>query len=406
MAGDTELAVKGGRPVRDVEARPWPVWPVWDECELDALRNVLQSGTWGSAAASTHVPAFAEEFAAYQEARYGVCTTNGTAALEVVLRAIGLRMGDEVIVPPYTFVATATAVIMANGVPVFADIDAETYNLDPRAVEAAIGPRTRGIIAVHIAGCPADLDALGEVARRNDLFLVEDCAQAHGAEWKGRKVGAIGDIGTFSFQSSKNLTAGEGGVMVTDREDLRNRCWSIVNVGRVPHGAFYEHHTLASNYRMTEFQAALLRVGLTRLDEQTRRREENARFLSGELARIPGIRPMKRDERVTMHGNHIYMFRFDGEHFGGMERSAFIEAFSAEGIACYEGYVPLYQNPLFRNADNFPGREVDYSGVHCPVAERVCATEAVWLEQRLLLGGREDMRDIVEAVAKIHRATN
>ena len=404
MPHDTELAVKGGQPVRDARRKPWPVWPVWDERDVQALTDVLQSGTWGSATPSTHVPAFEEEFAAYHDARYGICNTNGTASLEVALRAIGLQMGDEVIVPPYTFVATATAVIMANGVPVFADIDPDTYNLDPGAAEAAISPRTKGIIAVHIAGCPADMDALAELARKNDLFLLEDCAQAHAAEWKGRKVGTIGDMGTFSFQSSKNLTAGEGGIIVTDDEELRDRCWSVVNVGRLPHGRFYEHHVLASNYRMTEFQAALLRVQLTRLGEQTTRRRESAQFLNSELARIPGILPMKVDERVTVHANHIYIFRFNGEHFGGMDRSDFIEALASEGVPCFAGYVPLYQNPLFRNEDCFPGRKVDYTKVHCPVAERVCATESVWLEQNLLLGTSEDMRDIVDAVSKIQRA--
>lgn len=404
-AGKAKLAVAGGTPVRDVKQNPWPAWPVWDEQEEQALLRVLRSGTWGSVTPCTEAPAFAEEFARFHEARYGVCNTNGTASLEIALRAAGVRLGDEVIVPPYTFIATATAVIMAGGVPVFADIEPDTYNLDPKAAEAAITPRTRGIIAVHLAGCPADLEAFTDLARKHDLFLIEDCAQAHAAEWKGRKVGAIGDMGCFSFQASKNINAGEGGMVTTDRDDLYARAWSIVNVGRVPEGEFYEHHLLGSNYRMTEFQAALLRVQLTRLPEQARRRWENGRYLNQELARIPGIRPMRIDDRVTMHAFHLYMFRFDGAQFGRMTRGEFISALSAEGVPCSAGYVPLYRNPVFHNASNFPGREVDYARTRCPVAERICADEAVWLTQNLLLGSREDMDDIAEAVAKIRQAT-
>jgi dTDP-4-amino-4,6-dideoxygalactose transaminase len=400
-AGKPELALNGGTPVRDTAKRPWPKWPVWDEQDLNALREVLESGTWGCAGKATHVPAFAEEFARFQDARFGVTNTNGTVALEIALRALGLQLGDEVIVPPYTFVATATAVILAGGVPVFADIDPGNYNLDPAAAEAAITSRTRGIIAVHIAGCPADLDALSELARKRGLFLLEDCAQAHAAEWRGRKVGAIGDAGTFSFQSSKNLCAGEGGIVVTNDEGLYQRCWSITNVGRVPQGAFYEHPILGANFRMTEFQASLLRSQMARLPEQTARRWQNAQYLNAELAKVRGIRPMALDPRVTMHAYHLYVFRFDGAQFGGMSRAEFLRALSAEGIPCSAGYVPLYGNSLFRNPDNFPGRQVDYSRVHCPVAERVCADEAIWLTQNLLLGTREDMDDIVEAVAKV-----
>jgi len=401
-----ELAVEGGKPVRDTRAKPWPAWPVWDEQEEQALLRVLRSGTWGSATPCTEVPAFGQEFAQFHDARYAVCNTNGTASLEIALRAAGLRLGDEVIVPPYTFIASASAVITAGGIAVFADIDPDTYNLDPKAAEAAITPRTRGIVAVHIAGCPADMDALSELARNRSLFLVEDCAQAHAAEWKGRKVGAIGDLGAFSFQSTKNINAGEGGIALTDDAELYARSWSVANAGRRPEGAFYEHHLLGSNYRMTEFQAAILRVQLTRLPEQARRRWDNAQFLNQELARIPGIRPMGLDPRVTMHAYHIYIFRFDQARFGAMRRSEFINALSAEGVPCWAGYVPLYRNPAFLDPDNFPGRTVDYAKARCPVAERVCADEAVWLAQSLLLGTREDVHDIVEAVAKVQRAAS
>lgn len=294
---------------------------------------------------------------------------------------------------------------MTNGVPIFADIDPDTYNLDPKAAEAAITPRTKAIIAVHIGGCPADMDAFPELARKHNLVLIEDCAQAHAAAWRGRKVGAIGDMGCFSFQSSKNINAGEGGIILTNSKEYHERCWSIINVGRIPDGAWYEHHVLGSNYRLTEFQGALLRVQLTRLEEQAARRWENAKFLNEELAKIPGIRPLQVDDRVTMHAYHLYIFRYDSAAFGGMSREQFTAALNAEGIPCSVGYVPLYRTDLFRTQGTVAGAKVDYTKVYCPVAERACADEAIWLFQSMLLGSREDMQDIVDAVAKIQAAT-
>jgi len=350
------------------------------------------------------VHAFEEEFARFQDAQYGICNVNGTASLEIALRAAGIAAGDEVIVPPYTFIATASSVLMVNAVPIFADIEPDTYNLDPKAAEAAITPRTRAIIVVHVGGCPVDLDAFTELARKHNLTLIEDCAHAHAASWRGRKVGAIGDMGTFSFQSSKNINAGEGGIILTNDKQLHERCWSIVNVGRIPDGAWYEHHVLGSNYRLTEFQGALLRAQLTRLPEQAARRMENARFLNAELGRIPGIRPMRLDERVTGHGYHLYLFRYNAAEFGGMPREEFIRTLSAEGIPCSPGYVPLYRTDLFRTQGTVAGAQVDYTKVVCPVAERACTEEAVWFTQNMLLGTREEMQEIVDAIAKIQAA--
>lgn len=397
------LAIHGGTPVRDTTVRPWPAWPVWDSREEEALLRVLHSGKWGSHT-GTEVHAFEEEFARFQDARYGICNVNGTASLEIALRAAGIAAGDEVIMPPYTFIATATSVLMVNAVPIFADIEPDTYNLDPKAAEAAITPRTRAIIVVHVGGCPVDLDAFTELARKHNLTLIEDSAHAHAASWRGRKVGAIGDLGTFSFQSSKNINAGEGGIIVTDNKQLQERCWSIVNVGRVPDGAWYEHHVLGSNYRLTEFQGALLRAQLTRLPEQAERRTENARFLNAELEKIPGVRPMRLDERVTGHGYHLFLFRYNAADFGGMSREEFLRALSAEGIPCSPGYVPLYRTDLFRTQGTVAGAEVDYTKVACPVAERACAEEAVWFTQNMLLGTREDMQEIIDAIAKIQGA--
>jgi dTDP-4-amino-4,6-dideoxygalactose transaminase len=398
------LAINGGEPVRH---RAWPSWPVWDEADADSMARVVRSGNWFGPS-GTHANSFAKAFATFHGARFGAPCANGTQALEIALRAIGANAGDEVIVPPYTFIATASACVQVNAVPVFADIDPETYNLDPRATEAAITDRTRAIIAVHIGGCPADMDAFRELAKRRGLRLIEDAAQAHSAEWRGQRIGGLGDAGTFSFQASKNLNAGEGGIVLTNQPDLYERAWSIINVGRVRDGGRYEHSLLSGNYRMTEWQGALLLSQMRRLEEQTRRRNENALYLARQLAEIPGIRPLKRDERVTCHAYHLFIFRYDAAPFGDLPRPQFLEALRAEGIPCSPGYTPLYRENAFRpdRATHPFAGERDYGTIRCPVAERASTDEAVWLTQTLLLASREDMDDIVAAVRKIQAAAH
>jgi len=396
------LAVHGGQPLR---TRPWPTWPVWDETELRALEGVLRSGKWFSGS-GTQVTAFSRFYADLHQARYGVPCANGTVALEVALRAAGVQAGDEVITSPYTFIATASAIVGVNAIPVFADVEAGSLNLDPAAAAAAVTPKTTAILGVHIAGCPADLDALGEVADRHGLLLLEDAAQAHLAEWKGRRVGAIGRAGTFSFQASKNLNCGDGGIVLTDDEATFENAWSLVNCGRVRDGGWYEHRMLSGNYRLTEFQAALLLAQARRLEEQSDRRTRNALYLAERLAEIPGITPLSRDPRITRHAYHLFIFRYRPEAFGGLPRAEFLAALRAEGVPCSPGYDPLYRSPAFKidtRTHPFPAGR-DYGRLHLPVVEQGCA-EAVWLTQAMLLAEREDMDDIVAAVRKIQAAT-
>lgn len=400
-----KLAVDGGTPVR---AKPWPSWPVYGEEEERLLLEVLRSGQWWSVGGRL-VPRFEQAFAASQDARYAVCVTNGTAALEIALRALGIGCGDEVIVPPYTFIATASSVLAVSATPVFVDIEPTSLNMDPNAVEAAVTERTRAILPVHIAGRPADMDAILAIARKHGLYVVEDAAQAHAAEWKGRKVGAIGDCGTFSFQASKNLNAGEGGAIVSNDETIADKCWSVHNVGRTRTGKWYEHHILGGNFRMTEWQAAILLAQLERLPEQTERRTRNAQRLTRGLQSVQGIRTLPDDPRVTRHAYHLYIFRYTPEAFGGRSRDEFLRALNAEGIPCSAGYVPLYKEIVFQRKTAGigswckAGRTVDYGAVHCPVCEEVCG-DAVWLFQSLLLAESDDMDDIVEAVSRIQKA--
>jgi dTDP-4-amino-4,6-dideoxygalactose transaminase len=399
------LAIDGGARVRE---KPWPSWPAWDSTEESALLEVLRSGQWWSVGGKK-VPEFEEAFARYHDARFATCVTNGTAALEVALRGLEIGCGDEVIVPPYTFIATASSVLAVSATPVFVDIEASSCNIDPKKIEAAITPRTRAIVPVHIGGRPADMDGVMEVARRHGLSVVEDAAQAHGAEWRGRKVGAIGDAGTFSFQASKNLNAGEGGVILANDETVADRVWSVHNVGRTRTGRWYEHHVLGGNFRMTEWQAAILLSQLARLPEQTRLRTDNAAYLTSRLAAIPGLVTLPEDPRVTCNANHLYILRYNADAFGDHSRDEFVRALSAEGIPCSGGYVPLYKEVVFQHKTEGKGswcrsgRAVDYAAVECPECEKLCA-DGIWLFQTLLLGARSDMDDIAEAAAKIQSA--
>lgn len=404
-----QLALKGGTPVR---TSPYPSWPVWDEKELDAVSAVVNSGRWGMAQGD-RVKELEKRYADYQEAAYGIAASSGTSALRVALLAAGLEAGAEVIVPAYTFVATATAVIEANMVPVFADIDPDTYNLDPASVEEVITDRTGAIMPVYLAGLPADMDSIQEIARERDLVVIEDACQAWGSEYKGRKVGAIGLGGAFSFQSSKHITAGEGGMLVTDEEDYAERCRSIVDCGRRVGGAWHEHVRLGSNYRLSELQAAVIHAQLERYEKMLARRQQAAAFLREKLARIDGIRPLAVPEYATATSCHIFILRYDSESFGGLSKENFTKALNAEGISPAHGgyYIPLYRQPVLLEKNvgpydlitrhEFRGKVIDYSSFDCPVAERACRSEAVWILQNLLLADRENLEDIVRAVEKV-----
>ena len=422
-----KLALKGGTPVR---TRPFPPWPVFDEAEEEALLRVLHSGKWWQFAygegveliaaprgqTRAEVTRFQEEFAAAHDCRFGIAAANGTATLELILRAMDIGPGDEVIVPPYTFIASASSILQVGAVPIFVDIDAETYNLDPRRIEEAITPRTRALMPVHFAGQSADMDAINALAARRGLRVLEDAAHAHGAEWRGRKCGALGAAGSFSFQASKNMTAGEGGIITTNDEALAVLCNSYLWAGRQAGRPWYEHYRLGWNYRMTEFQGALLRIQLRRLQEQTARRDANGRYLAERLRReVPGLIPVRVDERATRLAWHLFICRYQPAAFGGLSRADFIQALNAEGVPCLGGYVhPLYRNPMFLEKDFWKGgfpcvppfaREIDYAdfAARCPASEAACR-ETVWLTQNMLLGPQADMDDIVAAVVKIQQA--
>jgi dTDP-4-amino-4,6-dideoxygalactose transaminase len=391
------LAINGGVPVRTA---PFGGWPQWGEEEERALLAALRSGHWGSLDGA-FVTRLEQEFAAFQGARYGVSCVNGTLALSVALKALGIGPGDEVLVPPYTFIATASAALMVGAIPVFVDVDPETLLIDPALIDAAVTPRTRAIIPVHHAGSPADMDGVMAAARRHGLRVVEDAAQAHGAAWRGTPVGAIGDLGTFSFQSSKAINAGEGGMMVTNDDGLRELLWSYRNVGRRPGGEWYEHVRLGWNLRLTEFQAAVLLEQMRRFPAQQAHRAESAGYLSSRLAEIPGVVPLRVPDGVTAHTWYSYHFRWLGESDGGLPKLAFSEALRAEGIPNFHGYVPLDRNEAVRTEI---ARLGGAAPTPCPAAHQAADHEVLMLALPILMGDRDDLDQVVEAVAKVAAA--
>ncbi|MBN1642584.1 MAG: DegT/DnrJ/EryC1/StrS family aminotransferase [Anaerolineae bacterium] len=402
------LAIHGGEPTRTI---PFPEWPIWDEREERLLLEVLHSGRWGILNGDK-VARFERAFGAFQGAEHVLCVTSGTSALEIAMRALGIGPGDEVITTPYTFVATPSAAFLAGAVPVFVDVDPRTYLIDPALIEGAVTLRTRAIVPVHIGGCPCDMDGILDVAERHGLYVLEDACQAWGASWRDRPVGAIGDLGCFSFQASKNINAGEGGAIVTNNPELAERCWSLHNVGRIRDGAWYQHEFLGWNYRMTEWQGAVLLAQLERLSEHMARRADNASYLSQRLADVDGILPAHVDPRVTAHAWHLYIATYDPHAFGEVTCRAFLAMLRAEGIPCSAGYVPLNHSPAIRRAlaeqagavGLWDSGEADLPTLPaCPVAEELCQ-RTIWLQQSMLLGDHEDMDDIVAAIVKIQRA--
>jgi dTDP-4-amino-4,6-dideoxygalactose transaminase len=396
------LAVDGGTPVR---TEPFPGWPIVENSDRERLLQALESGVWGINGSLK--PEFEEKFAAYVGTRYSATVANGSVSLRLALIAAGIQAGEEVIVPPYTFIATASAVLESNATPIFVDVEPDTYNLDPELIEAAITPRTRAIIPVHLGGLPADMDRINAVAKRHGLTVIEDAAHAHGAEWKGRKVGSLGDMASFSFQSSKNLASGEGGVVTTSDENLIERLRALRSCGRLSGDAWYDHGILGGNYRLSELQAALLLSQFERLDEQAIKRDTNGLYLNEQLAQIEGIEPLKRGGGETRHAYHLYTFKYSPQGFSGWSRERFLEALNAEGIPATSGYYkPIYQQPYFQRGDFAPYQkpDIDYNQVVCPVGEQACR-EAVWLHQSMLLGEKTDMDDIVEAIAKVQHAS-
>jgi len=396
-------AMLGGTPVRTA---PFPSWPVSDALEEQALAGVLRSGRWNRA---SRVDAFEREYAALTGAAHCLATANGTSALLTALAVLDIGPGDEVIVPPYTFIATINVVLQRLALPVFADSDIETFQIDAQRIEAAITPRTRLIMPVHLGGSAADLDAILPLAQSRDIPVLEDACQAHLAEWRGRKVGSLGLAGAFSFQASKNLNSGEGGALITSDTKLAEAAYGFHNNSTPRGGGGFAYRGPGLNLRLTDFQAAVLSSQMTRLAAQAARRDENGAYLTRQLEQIDGIAPAKMHAGCTRNAYHLFMFRYDAERFGGLSRDGFLRALRAEGIPASGGYTPLNKAPSVIDSlaskayMRIYGRDTLAALAErnaCPANDRLCQ-QAVWLTQTMLLGPRADMEDIAMAVRRI-----
>jgi perosamine synthetase len=406
-AANGKLALLGGEPVRQ---KSFPSWPVFGQTEEEWLLKTLRSGNW-MRHSGKNVADFEEAYAKLTGAKYCLATANGTGALFASLQALGIGPGDEVILPPYTFIASANVILLQYALPVFVDIDPQSFQIDPRKIEAVITERTRAIMPVHIGGSPVNLDAVLAIARKHKLSVVEDACQAHLAEWRGRKVGTWGDTGCFSFQASKNLNCGEGGAVLTNDKTLNDTCFTFHNHGRPRKTApdDFGYPLRGTNLKMTEFQAGVLLAQMTRLQEQAKRRDESAKYLDEMFRGIPGIEPARMYEGGTRSAHHLYMFRYRKEHFADVPRSTFLKALRAEGVQGSTGYKPLNKEPFLRNTFQTRGYQAIYPKERlarwekqnlCPENDKLCE-EAVWFSQHMLLGTRPDMEQIVEAVRKV-----
>jgi dTDP-4-amino-4,6-dideoxygalactose transaminase len=400
-------ALLGGPKVRTTA---WPSWPVFDKREEASVLKTLASGNWFRGSGK-NVAEFEAQYAALTGAKGCLATANGTSALLTSLAALGVGAGDEVIVPPYTFVATINVVLMLNAMPVFVDSDRETSQIDARKIEAAITDRTAAIMPVHLGGSASDIDAILKLAAKRKIPVVEDACQAHLGEWRGRKVGTYGATGCFSFQASKNLNSGEGGAILTNDLDLLEKCYAFHNNsrGRKNTGYDFAYQARGANLRMTEFQGGLLMAQMTRLEEQSKRREQNAQYLSSLLKEIPGVKPARMYDGCTRNAYHLYMFRYDKEQFGGLDRSVFLKALSAEGVPASPGYGPLNKEPFLKHTLESRGYQRLFSAKElarwqernqCPENDKLCQ-EAVWLTQNMLIGDRTDMDQVADAIRKI-----
>jgi dTDP-4-amino-4,6-dideoxygalactose transaminase len=407
----SELAILGGPKTR---TEAYPDWPVWDDRDLQAVAEVVRSGRWGGYPyPGPKTAELAKKFAELQGGGYAVPMINGTVTMEVALRAAGIGWGDEVIVPAYTFQATASAPMSAGAIPVIVDIDPNTYCLDPKAAAKAITSKTKAIIPVHLGHQMVDMDAIMELAEKHNLIVIEDCAHAHGAKWRGSGAGTIGHFGSFSLQSSKTLTSGEGGILLCRTPESAALAASVIDCGR-PHalgGGPEDANGLAlqgGNFRLSELQAALALVGIERFPAQARQREEMAAYMDEALSEVKGVRVLKRDTRHTTRSFYRYIFAIDPKEFG-VEHDVLCGALDAEGVDCWVGYEAMHNYELFQPQKSnlavpkaFP-EYFDFKNLNLPEATRACEHEAVWLDETIFRAGTKGVDDAVAATKKIQR---
>lgn len=404
-------AILGGQPTR-TKGTGWTHWPIIGDNDATMLNQVLKSGLWNRLSGPV-TPKFEATWADRLGAKHCLASANGTSALIISLAALDIGPGDEVIVPPYTFAATVNAVLLHHALPVFSDTDIETFQMDVASAAKLVTDRTAALMPVHLGGSVADMDAVLALAKEKKLRVIEDACQSPLAQWRGKHVSTLGDMGCFSFQASKNLNSGEGGAVLTNDTDLFEEARSFHNNGRAKPGSGVSGYGRnGANLRLTEFQSAILLAQMERLEKQSQTRESNAAYLTEQLKAIPGLAPAKMYDGCTRNAYHLYMFRYDAAAFEGLPRDQFLKALTAEGIPASSGYSPLNKEHFLQVVRTNKGflriyGEKDLNDWYeknsqRPVNDRLC-TEAVWFTQNMLLGPRSDMDQIAEAIRKIRR---
>lgn len=400
----SKLAINGGSPVRTAASSPWPVYGPEEE---KALSHVVYAGEWGTLGHADQQ--FAQEFTQYVGTDYGMLVSSGTVALELILRSLGIGYGDEVIVPAYTFVATVSAVGMVGATPVLADIELPTCNIDPLEIERLITDKTKAVIVVHIGGHPCKMENIMAIAKRHGIYVIEDAAHAHGGKCNGKRLGAIGNAGSFSFQSSKNLTAGEGGAIMTDSRSIYENCWRYHHSGRAISGSseFGGLVLLGSNARITEFQASVLSEQLKRLDDQVTKRNANARYLREKLQGIAGLSLPPEADDHSLNAYHLFTLLLEQSEY--MNRDRWLASLNDQGIPAYAGYTNLakmgfldMKNENFRKST---ASTIDYAALRLHNTELAVAS-AIWLHGSVLLGEQEDMDHIAKGFWKASEAVS
>jgi dTDP-4-amino-4,6-dideoxygalactose transaminase len=408
-----KLAMLDGQPVRK---KPFHAWPVWDQADEDAILPVLRSGVWSR---QDVVREAEEKFARLMGAKHCLLTTNGTNALTASLYALGVGGGDEVITTPFTFVATVDAILLNNALPVFADIDPETWQIDPDKIEERITENTVAILPAHITCGMSNMEKINTIAQKHNLRVVEDACQAHLAEWNHKKAGTLGDLGCLSLQNSKNITCGEGGAILGDDEQLMDLCYSYHNFGR-PQGRYMSrdrggHPILGTKCRMAEYQASIVITQMDSVEEETKRRTENAAYLTEKMKEIPGIVPVKHYGEMTRTTFYYYGLRYKKQHYNDCPRDLFIKALRAEGIPVSTGLGVIEGKSIHKeglieetlNSKTFQKiyskeRLDSYRGqLDCPESDQL-VEETIGFHSRILLGSRQDMDDIYRAFLKIY----
>jgi dTDP-4-amino-4,6-dideoxygalactose transaminase len=411
----TTLAAKASKPAllggEPAHTGTWPRWPDWREAWESDVLKVLRSGQWYRSGNSGKVQEFEPAYAKLLGAKRCLATASGTTALTTALHVMGVDAGDEVIVSPYTFIATYNAALIHKALPVFADTDPETLTVDPASIESRVTERTRAILPVHIFGMPCDMDPINAIAKKHNLAVVEDACQAWLAEYKGRKCGTLADLGCFSFQNSKHIPSGEGGAITSDSDDLIDRCHAFHSVG-VSAGGFQGkgYFTRGNNFRMQHFQAAILLQQIEKLVAETEVRRKNADYLAAQLKDTPGVTPARLPENSRAVW-HLYPLRYDAKQFSGLSRSRFVQALSAEGVPCSSVYHEQYFDGLLDEAINSRGYKRLFGGQRLKEYRdsfqelkgnrQVCAT-TVAFSQNLLLAKQSELDQIIEAIRKIH----